>query len=328
MDALLRSAAESWGVTQHLTATMFDSVLSPALRMVRAGPSGGGVWDKSHLPSSTVAQDPIVDVLVYLELTLASLVLLVLFRHTVAQPLGRLVLPGSPTDAAVRKFGDSCVECANYATFTVIGTSIVFTSGWAWPSSSWWEGEGDAAATLMRDDLRCWYILDASRYSAALISLLFLEHRRKDFAEMFVHHIATILVTLVSYSLGFTRLGAMVKLVMDPADVPLHTAKMFLYISGEDTKSWAYFIADRIFEVFAVTFFVTRLICYGYVVYVAAECPWNACTPYFAGGASPAAWTCVGLLVVLLGLQIFWMSMLLKMVIKKLRGERLNPSAL
>ena len=291
MDGLLRSGA----VTQHLAASMFDSVLSPALRMVRAGPGGDGVWDKTHLPSSTVAQDPIIDALVYLELTLACLVLLVLFRHCIAQPLARIVLPGSPTDAAVRKFGDSCVECANYATFTVIGASVVFTSEWAWPSSSWCEGEG-AASTLMRDDLRCWYILDASRYTAALISLLFLEHRRKDFSEMLVHHIATILVTLVSYSLGFTRLGAMVKLVMDPADVPLHTAKMFLYISGEDTKSWAYFIADRMFEVFAVVFFVTRLLCYGYVVYIAAECPWNACVPYFAGGASPATWACVGLL--------------------------------
>ena len=65
----------------------------------------------------------------------------------------------------------------------------------------------------------------------------------------------------------------MVKLVMDPADVPLHAAKMFLYISGEDQKSAAYFIADRLFELFAVVFFITRLIMYGYVVFVAAECP-------------------------------------------------------
>lgn len=36
----------------------------------------------------------------------------------------------------------------------------------------------------MRNDLRCWYIMDASRYSALLFSILFLEHGRKDFKEV------------------------------------------------------------------------------------------------------------------------------------------------
>ena len=35
------------------------------------------------------------------------------------------------------------------------------------------------------------------------------------------------------------------QLVMDPADVPLHLAKMCLYMSGGNTKSWAHFCADR-----------------------------------------------------------------------------------
>ena len=208
--------------------------------------------DAASIGSSTIAGDGLVDVLVYLELAAACLVVLVVFRHCVAHPLARVVLPAKADGATeqqrseqVRKFGDSACEAANYLLFTIVGCSVVFSSDWVWPSDKWWDGEGYPSATLIRNDVRCWYILDASRYSATLVSLVFLEHRRKDFNEMCVHHVATILVTLVSYSLGFTRVGAMVKLVMDPADVPLHTAKMFLYISGEDQKSWAYFIADR-----------------------------------------------------------------------------------
>ena len=170
--------------------------------------------------SSTLSADPVIDLLVYAELALACLVVLVIFRHGVAEPIGRLVLPVPPEGqteaqrtAQVCKFGDSACECANYFLFTVIGCSVVLTSDWVWaPDGSWlqplwWANEGDPATTLIRDDVRCWYILDASRYSATLFSILFLEHRRKDFSEMCVHHVATILVTLISYSLGFTRLG-------------------------------------------------------------------------------------------------------------------------
>ena len=47
--------------------------------------------------------------------------------------------------------------------------------------------------------------------SAVLFSIWFLEHRRKDFVEMNVHHLAAIFVTLISYQFDFTRVGAMVK---------------------------------------------------------------------------------------------------------------------
>ena len=85
------------------------------------------------------------------------------------------------------------------------------------------------------------------------------EHKRKDFRQMFVHHVVTIVITLVSYQIDFNRVGAVVKLLMDPADVPLHGAKLCKYCGLE-------FIADRCFELFALSFFVTRLVMYGYVV--------------------------------------------------------------
>ena len=43
---------------------------------------------------------------------------------------------------------------------------------------------------------------------------------------MFLHHITTVVITLASYSIDFTRVGAVVKVIMDPADVPLHAAKV------------------------------------------------------------------------------------------------------
>ena len=43
---------------------------------------------------------------------------------------------------------------------------------------------------------------------------------------MFLHHITTVVITLASYNIDFTRVGAVVKVIMDPADVPLHAAKV------------------------------------------------------------------------------------------------------
>ena len=312
---------DAQGTFVHLSAALFSSFISP-VRRYAAGEAD--IWDKSFLQSGPIAQDLVVDVQVYVLFAAICLVLLVLFRHLIAHPLGRAVLPaGKNAEAQIRKFGDSACECANYLVFTVLGCSVVLTSPWIWPSVMWWEGEAWPATTQMRDDLRCWYIMDAGRYTAALFSIVFLEHRRKDFTEMCVHHVATIILTLVSYQLAFTRVGSIVKLVMDPADVALHCAKLCLYASGDNKKSLAFFMADRFFELFAVTFFVTRLIGYGYVVWASYECAANTCSPTFID-FHPAGWFCISLLVLLLGLQIFWMSLLIRVAVKKLRNGGLE----
>ena len=148
----------------------------------------------------------------------------------------------------------------------VVGKSIVCRSvGWA-RTAVFLVGEEVGSSDFMLVALfsffslaRRRYLLDASRYTASLISLCCFEHKRKDFRQMFVHHVVTVVITLVSYQIDFNRVGAVVKLLMDPADVPLHGAKLCKYCGLE-------FIADRCFELFALSFFVTRLVMYGYVV--------------------------------------------------------------
>ena len=56
-----------------------------------------------------------------------------------------------------------------------------------------------------------------------------LEHKRKDFWEMQLHHVATIIVIWISYAHGWTRVGAVIMLVLDPATFRCTTAKCFKY---------------------------------------------------------------------------------------------------
>tara|TARA_B100000524_G_C23641405_1_gene366798 strand:+ start:953 stop:1744 length:792 start_codon:yes stop_codon:yes gene_type:complete len=169
---------------------------------------------------------------------------------------------------------------------------------WAWPSALWWDGMPSGSHLSMRDDCRCFYLLYIARYFQGFVSVC-LEHKRKDFIEMQLHHSTTFVLTALSYAYGFNRVGLVVMAIFDPADVPLHAAKQCKYIGearssgGAPATNWWLFSADRLFELFAVTFFVTRLGLHPYVC-------WSAhveTDKYFPKGLPE--WSCVALLEVL-----------------------------
>ena len=55
----------------------------------------------------------------------------------------------------------------------------------------------------------------------------------QDFKEMQVHHSLTLVLVVLSYTTGYFRVGLIMMLVLDPADVPLHGAKLLKYIADE-----------------------------------------------------------------------------------------------
>ena len=111
-------------------------------------------------------------------------------------------------------------------------------------------------------------------------------------------------------------------LLLDPADVPLHLAKMFKYVSdareSRDKKlaQRCTFCADRVFELFALVFLVTRIAMYPYVC-------WSAhveATRYFPKGLPE--WTCVALLWTLYGLQCYWFYLIIKVAVRMMATGR------
>jgi len=233
-------------------------------------------------------------------------------RLVLVEPSAKMVL-GLRREALV-KFAQSVLEAIIYGSFTAIGIAIVPSQTWSWPSENWWKGFSSGEHLIMRSDLRCYYLLYGARYFQAAVTVL-LEPKRKDFLEMMAHHLVTIGVVYVSYLWGWNRIGVVVMILLDPADVPLHLAKLCKY-TGEKTKQalWQFF-ADRLFELFALLFFVTRLIMFGYVC-------WSAhleSRKYFTH--TPAATTCVLLLYTLMVLQVYWFCLIIKVAVKLLRGQ-------
>jgi len=233
-------------------------------------------------------------------------------RLMLVEPVARMSM--KLTKVQHTKLAQSVMEAAFYSSFTYIGLCVVPSQEWVWPSALWWTGFADGGHEVMRADLRCYYIMYIARYFQAIISVL-IEPKRKDFVEMLVHHVVTVVVIYISYVYGWNRVGVVVMALLDPADVPLHMAKVCKYTAEATKRHHWQFLADRLFEIFAIVFFVTRLALYGYVC-------WSAhmeASRYFPKGIPE--WTCVVLLYTLLFLQVYWFFLIIKVAVRLLCGQ-------
>lgn len=147
--------------------------------------------------------------------------------------------------------------------------------------------------------------------------LLWTEVTRSDAVEMILHHFITIALIVCSYLTGFTKVGSIIILLHDIADIFLETAKVFNYCSQKPGYKWLKaWIVDPMFGVFAVSFFLTRLVYYPYNIIgsVVTE-GWGSftCTVH-------SCWFFVFLLSALQLLHVFWFYLIVRMIWKLLMG--------
>jgi acyl-CoA-dependent ceramide synthase len=95
------------------------------------------------------------------------------------------------------------------------------------------------------------YYLSQLAFWLQQIAVLHLEHRRKDHAQMLLHHIVTIVLLAGSYSYRQWRAGNAVLVCMDLVDIILPFAKVLRYLSLRKC-------CDAAFVVFVAAWVVTR----------------------------------------------------------------------
>lgn len=142
-------------------------------------------------------------------------------------------------------------------------------------------------------EVRWYYYLSFGHYIHLFVTQFF-EPKRKDWWEMFIHHIVTMALIFFSYIVNFTRIGVVVLLCHDGSDIFLELAKLFNYMKMST-------LCDVTFSIFALAFFIGRLVMYPWrVIYVAIV----------LGSEQVGIWRgwyiFVGLLFVLQILHIFW----------------------
>jgi len=191
--------------------------------------------DVENIPTSEKSSRIEVDITMIMIWTFFITLGITASRKFLFEPLGGLVISTSDTSKK-RRFADSFTELVFYGFFSYASLRIYWRHYWIWPSNLWWD-DHYTNEHIMRNDLRAIYLLDTARYIASLISVMFLEHKRKDANEMKLHHVSTLIVGWYAYWTNHSRIGAMVKLVMDPADVPLHMAKACKYVASDENEN-------------------------------------------------------------------------------------------
>lgn len=142
-----------------------------------------------------------------------------------------------------------------------------------------------------------------------IVLALQLEKPRKDFPELVVHHIVTLLLIGLSYRFHFTHIGLAVFITMDSSDVWLALSKNLNYVDSVATAP--------VFVVFIFVWFYTR-------IYLSIVILWSVVTEFELVGPWYLNWetehykcwisqyVCFGLLAAILLLNIYWSFLILR----------------
>ncbi|KAK4052939.1 Sphingosine N-acyltransferase lag1 [Microbotryomycetes sp. JL221] len=144
----------------------------------------------------------------------------------------------------------------SYATVSwLVGLYIMQTSPYRnLRTRQFWEGYPHEAMTPLTKT----YLQTA--FWMQQIIVLNLEERRKDFVQMFTHHVITTSLMAGSYIQNWTRIGNAILVTMDPVDIVLPLAKLFKYTG----KARA---ADVCFAIFLVVWILTRHVVFGVILW-------------------------------------------------------------
>lgn len=95
----------------------------------------------------------------------------------------------------------------------------------------------------------------AGFYTYSIFALIFWETRRSDFGVSMSHHVATLILIILSYVLRFARVGSVVLALHDASDVFLEVGKMSKYSGAESLASFSFIL-------FVLSWILLRLIYY------------------------------------------------------------------
>ena len=248
-----------------------------------------------------------------------------------------------------RKFVDQSWQLACHFSMTVAEVYLIQgTEWWESPATCFLPCPAEFISGRASYDLKfkLFYVFQLTVWVWTGFSCKWLEARRKDYAEMMTHHIATVMLVLFSFVNEELAIGTIILLVHDSSDIVLDLMKMSNYLKLED--SHGLYITETLY---VLNTFVTwpnfRLYYSPYHViwrgilgkgvvrkggYLACGDPnttslegaWNQAHACYVTGS--CFWSTV-LLCVLTCLHLFWFYLLLMVGYKLMRGTKASRTA-
>ncbi|CAJ0603782.1 unnamed protein product [Cylicocyclus nassatus] len=211
-----------------------------------------------------------------------------------------------------------CFWRFSYYTFAFIyGCVILWDKPWLWDVKQCWIGY---PYHEVESSVWWYYMIEASFYYSLLIASVF-DVKRTDFWQLIIHHFVTIGLLSSSFLINFVRVGTLVLISHDVADILLEFGKLTRY--DRNLKP----LTNACFVVFLTGWMVTRL---GYYPLVLVRSALFEAAPLIQPDYNLLDLTQVPyapriiiiLLFILLVLHVFWTVIILKIVIKTVtQGE-------
>ncbi|CAA9956764.1 hypothetical protein CFE70_000355 [Pyrenophora teres f. teres 0-1] len=164
-------------------------------------------------------------------------------------PLARL--GGIRSKKGLDRFKEQAWLVIYYIGSWSLGMYIMYHSDFWLSLHGIWEGWPFREA----DGLFKWYYLVQWAFWVQQILVVNIEEKRKDYVQMFTHHVFTIALMFLSYGYYHMRVGIVILTIMDFVDIILPTAKLLKYTGYSNACDYA-------FGVFVLSWIGTRHILY------------------------------------------------------------------
>mmetsp|Transcript_12388 Transcript_12388/g.30357 ORF Transcript_12388/g.30357 Transcript_12388/m.30357 type:complete len:332 (-) Transcript_12388:176-1171(-) len=219
------------------------------------------------------------------------------------------------------RFAASFLELCYYSISLSFGFVIFRQNEWLWPDG-WKDVMSDGRVQTIKGlapyhvvaETKYLYIMETSWVVSGFLRLIS-RKKKKDFWEMFFHHIVTFGLLMLSYTTGYMRIGVVVYLLHNAFDPFLHLAKCTHYIKVP-------VLPDVSFACCAICFAASRLYYYPMAIWAAWQgvCVGNKTCPGGVWDKTPVENTLIALLTALLPIHCLWFFMILR-VIKNSLGK-------
>jgi len=122
-----------------------------------------------------------------------------------------------PTRRTATRFAEQAWSVAYYTISFLVGLKIIVNSPyWGNMSEMWADYPQEESDGLFKG-----YYLVETAFWLQQILVLNIEERRKDFWQMFAHHLVTCTLIFMSYTYNVTRVGNVILCIMDFSDILL-----------------------------------------------------------------------------------------------------------
>lgn len=140
----------------------------------------------------------------------------------------------------------------------------------------------------------------------------FVDNQRKDFWQMFIHHVLTLMLISLSWVCNIHRVGSLILVVHDCADILLEIAKSLNY--AKLTKA-----CDVVFGLFSVVWVITRLVIFPRIIFA---CIFQTLLPIY-----PVYFFFNALLIGLLILHLIWTYTIFQVLKQSLVSGKVDGDA-